>query len=121
MATQFGYQATGTVDRPQKGESAVLGNLATIVEHSGDDECAACRAQDIAASILVPAVMAWEVSEALPRFSLAIHGSAGLLGILLESGIDRKAIDAALSSALDDLEQQIAENRTMGGPPQGTA
>lgn len=99
----------------------MLMDLSSIVEHSGEDECAACRAQDIAASIIVPAVMAWEVSEALPRFSLAIHGSAGLLGMLLEGGIDRKSVEAALTSALDDLEQQIAENRTMGGPPQGTA
>ncbi len=57
----------------------------------------------------------------LPRFSLALHGAAGLLGAMLEEGIPRDDIEAALSRALDDSEQQIEEDKTMGGPPMGSA
>lgn len=96
-------------------------DLAALVDHSGDDDCTACRAQDIAASILVPAVASWEVAQGLPRFSLAIQGAAGLLGMMLEEGLDRQDIEAALARVLDDIEQQIAEDRAMGGPPQGNA
>ena len=96
-------------------------DLAELVDHTGDDDCAACRAQDLAASILIPAVATWEVAQNLPRFSLAIQGAAGLLGMMLEEGLDRHDVEAALGRVLDDIEQQIAEDRAMGGPPQGSA
>ena len=99
----------------------MLTNLAALVDHTGDDDCMACRAQDVAASFLVPATLAWEAAQNLPRFSLAIHGAAGLLGVMLEEGIDRHEIESALMQALDEVEQQIAEDRAMGGPPQGSA
>ena len=44
----------------------------------------------------------------LSQFSLALHGSAGLLAAMLEEGIPRDEIEAALSRVLDDIEQQIA-------------
>ena len=96
-------------------------NLAALVDHTGDDDCTACRARDITASILIPAVASWEVAQNLPRFSLAIQGAAGLLGTILEDGVDRHEIDAAVARVLDDIEQQIAEDRALGGPPQGSA
>lgn len=95
--------------------------LDKIVEHTGDDDCVACRAQEIAGAFLIPAAFSWEVSHNLPRFSLAIHGAAGLLATMLEEGIGRDEIEDALSRVLDDLEQQIAEDAIMGGPPQGSA
>ncbi len=55
------------------------------------------------------------------------HGSgAGLEAAqradsMLEEGIPRDDIEAALSRALDDIEQQIEEDKTMGGPPMGSA
>jgi hypothetical protein len=96
-------------------------NLGALVDHAGDDDCSTCRAQEIAASILVPAVAAWEAVQSLPRFSLALQGAAGLIGTMLEDGFDRHEVEEALASALDDVEQQIAEDKTFGGPPQGTA
>ncbi len=57
----------------------------------------------------------------LSQFSLALHSAAGLLGAMLEEGIPRDDIEAALSRALDDIEQQIEEDKTMGGPPMGSA
>ena len=42
------------------------------------------------------------------------------LSALLE-GVPRDDVETALSHLLDDIEQQIAENEVMGGPPQGTA
>lgn len=92
-----------------------------IVEHSGDDDCAACRAQDITAAFLMPAVSSWELSHHLPRFSLALHGASGLLGAMMEEGIERGEIEAALSQLLDDIERQIEEDKVLGGPPQGSA
>ena len=99
----------------------MLVNLATLVDHAGDDDCSTCRAQEIAASILVPAVAAWEATQSLPRFSLALQGAAGLLGMMIEDGFDRHEVEEAFSRALDDIEQQIAEDKALGGPPQGTA
>jgi hypothetical protein len=96
-------------------------NLGAVVDHAGDDDCSTCRAQEIAASILVPAVAAWEAVQSLPRFSLALQGAAGLIGTMLEDGFDRHEVEEALARALDDVEQQIAEDKTFGGPPQGTA
>ena len=40
---------------------------------------------------------------------------------MLEEGIPRDEIEAALSGALDDIEQEIAEDQAMGRPPVGTA
>lgn len=40
---------------------------------------------------------------------------------MLEEGIPRDEIEAALSRVLDDIEQQIAEDKAMGGPPMGSA
>jgi len=96
-------------------------NLAALADHGGDDDCATCRAQEIAATILAPAVAAWETTQSLPRFSLALQGAAGLLGMMLEDGLDRHEVEDALTRALDDIEQQIAEDKAFGGPPQGTA
>jgi hypothetical protein len=35
--------------------------------------------------------------------------------------VPRDDVEAALSRLLDDIEQQVAEDKAMGGPPQGTA
>jgi hypothetical protein len=40
---------------------------------------------------------------------------------MLKGGIPRDDIEAALSRALDDIEQQIEEDKTMGGAPMGSA
>lgn len=40
---------------------------------------------------------------------------------MLEEGIPRDEIEAALSRVLDDIEQQIAEDKAMGGTPMGSA
>jgi len=92
-----------------------------IVEHTGDDDCAACRAQDITGAFLMPAVSAWELSHNLPRFSLAMHGASCLLGAMMEDGVERGEIEAALAHLLDDIERQIDEDKVLGGPPQGSA
>ena len=96
-------------------------DLDEILVHTSDDDCPACRAQEITGGFLVPAAASWEMGHGLPRFSMAIHGAAGLLGVMLEDGISRDEVENALSLALDDLEQQIAEHKLMGGPTQGNA
>ena len=70
---------------------------------------------------LLPAASAWELRNELPRFSVALHGSASLLGAMLHEGVPRNDIEAALGKLLDDIEQRITEDKVMGGPPQGTA
>lgn len=70
---------------------------------------------------LVPAAASWELHHDLPRFAVALNGAAGLLASMLEEGIPRDEIEAALSRVLDDIEQQIAEDKAMGGPPMGSA
>ncbi len=96
-------------------------DLKTIIEHDMSDECPVCRAQDLVEMALLPAAAAWELRNELPRLSVALHGAAGLLSALLEEGVPRDDVETALSHLLDDIEQQIAENEVMGGPPQGTA
>jgi len=92
-----------------------------IISHDNTEDCVACRAQDIVAKILIPAAAAWEATSGLPQFSLALHGAAGLLGTMLAEGVTRDDVEAALSRLLEDIEGQIAEDRMIGGPTQGTA
>lgn len=95
--------------------------LEDLLEHDLSDDCPVCRAQDIVDAALVPAAAAWETRNELPRYSVALYGAAALLAAMLEDGVPREAIDGALGQLLDDIEQQIAEDGAMGGPPQGTA
>ena len=92
-----------------------------IVTHDSTEDCVACRAEDVVMQALMPAAAAWESAAQLPRFSIALHGAAALLGTMLGEDIPRKDVEDALSVLLDDIQRQIAEEQTMGGPPQGTA
>jgi hypothetical protein len=96
-------------------------DLNTLIEHDMSDNCPVCRAQNLVDVALLPAAAAWEMRSELPRLSIALHGAAGLLSALLEEGVPREDMEAALSRLLDDYEQQVAEDEVMGGPPQGTA
>ncbi len=96
-------------------------DLNSITEHDMSDDCPVCRAQNLVDLVLLPAASAWELRSELPRLSIALHGAAGLLSALLEEGVQREDVEAALSRLLDDIEQQVAEDEVMGGPPQGTA
>jgi hypothetical protein len=96
-------------------------DLDELTDHDGTGDCPICRAQQVVEGALVPAASSWEVHHELPRFSLALHGAAGLLGAMLEGGIPRDEIEAALSRVVDEIEQQIEEDKTMGGPPMGSA
>ena len=69
----------------------------------------------------MPAAAAWEQHNELPRFSVALHGAAALLGAMLESGVSRDDVDSAIGQLLDEAEIRIAEDQAMGGPPQGSA
>ena len=95
--------------------------LDDLLDHDQSEECPVCRAQDFVDLVLIPAVAAWELNNNLPRFSLALHGAAALLGNILQKGAARDDVEGALSQLLDDIERQIAETDRMGGPPQGTA
>ena len=92
-----------------------------LIQHDMSDDCPVCRTQDVVAMALMPATAAWEMANELPRFSLALQGAAGLLGAMLEEGIDRGDIEIAIGDLLDDIETAIAEDQVMGGPPQGSA
>ncbi len=96
-------------------------DLNSITEHDMSDNCPVCRAQDIVDAVLLPAAAAWELRNELPRLSIALHGAAGLLSAMLEEGVPRTDVETALSRLLDDIEQQLAEDKAMGGPTQGTA
>lgn len=96
-------------------------DLNALIEHDASDDCPVCRAQDLVDLALLPAASAWEMNSGLPRMSMALHGAAGLLGALLEDGVPREDMEAALGRLLDDIERQMAEDTIMGGPTQGTA
>jgi hypothetical protein len=96
-------------------------DLSTLIEHDMSDNCPVCRAQNLVDVALLPAAAAWEMRSELPRLSIALHGAAGLLSALLEEGVPRDDMEAALLRLLDDYEQQIAEDKAMGGPTQGNA
>ena len=92
-----------------------------LTTHNHGEDCPVCRAQGLVDMVLLPAAYAWEQQNQLPELSLALHGAAGLLGAMLDEGVPRDEVDSVLGRLLDDIEQQIAENRTMGGPPVGNA
>ena len=96
-------------------------DLEQLTVHDPGDDCPVCRAQDLVMAALLPAAAAWELNSELPRFSVALHGAAELLGVMMGEGIPREEVEGALSRLLDDIEARIAENDAMGGPPQGTA
>ena len=70
---------------------------------------------------LIPAAAAWELANELPRFSIALHGAASLLGVMMEEGVSRRDLETTLSELLDEIEAGIKEDEVMGGPPQGSA
>ena len=96
-------------------------DLNAITEHDLSDDCPVCRAQEFAELVLLPAASAWEATSGLPRFSIALHGAASLLGAMLQEGVSRQEIDAAMAVLLDELELQISEHDALGGPTQGSA
>ncbi len=96
-------------------------DLGSLLDHDLSDECPVCRARDIIQIALLPAAAAWELNNEMPRFSIALHGAAELLGAMLREGVERSDIEAALARLLDDIEARIAEDRVMGGPPKGSA
>jgi hypothetical protein len=95
--------------------------LHKLTQHDQSEDCPVCHTQQMVRGALIPAAAAWERSEELPRFSVALHGAAELLGVMLEEGVAREEIDAALTKLLDDIERGISEDEVMGGPPQGSA
>ncbi len=92
-----------------------------LTQHDLSDDCDVCRAQDVVAMALLPAAAAWEADNGLPRFSVALHGAAELLGAMMRDGIARDVVEAALAEVLDDIALGIAEDEALGGPPQGNA
>ena len=96
-------------------------DLAPLVDHDLSDDCPVCRAAELVAFTLMPAAAAWEQTHELPQFSVALHGAAQLLGVMIQEGIPRDEIEGALSTLLDEIEAQIEEDKTFGGPPQGSA
>ncbi len=92
-----------------------------ILTHDETESCIPCRAQELTMVALIPAAAAWEMTSGLPRYSMALHGAAGLLATMLEEGIAREEIERGLKVLLDDIEQQIAENGALGGPALGNA
>jgi hypothetical protein len=105
---------------PQKG-TAMTVDLLKLLEHDLGDDCPICHVQDIVEAALLPAAAAWELHNDLPRLSVALHGGARLLGVLLEEGLPRQEVERAVGVLLDEFEQQLTEHRAFGGPPQGTA
>ena len=96
-------------------------NLTELTEHDLSDDCPICKAQDVVHYALLPAAAAWETRSELPRFSVALHGAAELLGVILQEGVERHKVDAAVSRLLDDIEQRISEDQVLGEPPRGKA
>lgn len=95
--------------------------LHDIMTHDDTEDCVVCRSRELAAQIVAPAVTAWEAALNLPRFSLALHGAAGLLATMLAEGFERDKLEEAIATLLDEMEDQVAEDRAMGGPTQGSA
>ena len=109
------------LQQQEKRVSVMKIDLDGLLDHNASEDCPVCQAQSLVEGALIPAAAAWELHNGLPRFSLALHGAAGLLGAMLEEGIPRDDIEAALSTLLDEIEQQIAEDKALGGPTQGSA
>ena len=113
--------ATYGVLETKSERSPMYSQFEEIVTHNNTDDCVACRSQALVSNVLVPAVVAWETTAELPRFALALHGAAGLLGAMLADGVPRDEIDEAVSRLLDEIESQVAEQGGLGGPAHGSA
>lgn len=87
-------------------------DLDALTSHDMSDDCAVCKAQTLVDMALIPAVSAWEAFNELPRFSLALHGAAALLAVMLEEGVPRGDLDEALKKLVDEIEHDISEQRS---------
>ncbi len=58
-------------------------DLAPLLDHDLSDDYPVCRAQEVIQIALLPAAAAWEPNNELPRFSIALHDAAELLGAML--------------------------------------
>ncbi|MDA0241094.1 MAG: hypothetical protein O3A84_13850 [Proteobacteria bacterium] len=96
-------------------------DIEVLLEHDHSDDCPICRTTDVVAFTLMPAAASWEQAYELPHLSVALHGAAQFLGVMMQEGADRADLENALGVLLDDIEEQIAEDRTLGGPTQGNA
>ena len=74
-------------------------DLTPLLDHDLSDDCPVCRAQEVIQIALLPAAAAWELNNDLPRFSIALHGAAELLGamLLVPAPDTRKAAYAPLA------------------------
>ena len=72
-------------------------------------------------SCVVRVVRAYEEAHQMARYSLAVHGAASLMAIMIQNGVARKDIEEAVAHILDDYEMQMTEEGLLGGPHQGTA
>ena len=91
--------------------------LTELTEHDFSDDCPICRAQDVVQSALLPAAAAWESNSELPRFSVALHGAAALLGVMLQEGVERQEVDPrqTLQTACHNIRGP-RRNSHIGGP-----
>ncbi len=82
-------------------------DLTPLLDHDLSDDCPVCRPQDVIQIALLPAAAAWELNNELPRFSIALHGAAELLGAML------------LVPAPDYPESRLRASRTAAGLRRG--
>ena len=84
-------------------------DIEELVFHEDDEDCIACLSRDMSLSVVVPAVLAWQEINGLPRGALTLHGAASLLAVMIEDGVPRHEIEAGLSALLDEFEGMKAE------------
>ncbi|HSS63923.1 MAG TPA: hypothetical protein VLS27_05780 [Gammaproteobacteria bacterium] len=87
-----------------------------LIEHTGDEDCAACRAFDLAYDVVIPALAAWESQHGLKEGQLGLATVLTAAASLLDSGLaDRESLEAALAEHLDDAAGGMVKKPTAPG------
>jgi hypothetical protein len=89
--------------------------MTELLEHSGDDQCPVCQAEDLVYEIVLPALVAWEQQRGLKSGQLALVSLLAVAAVLVEQEfVTRDDLEKALIERLDDIESM------QSGPPPST-
>ncbi|MDX1421618.1 MAG: hypothetical protein R3322_00680 [Kiloniellales bacterium] len=93
-----------------------MAKIEDLLEHSGEDDCAVCRAFDLAYDVVIPALAAWETQHGLKEGQLGLATVLTAASALLEADLaDRGGLEAALAEHLDEAAAGLLKRPTAPG------
>lgn len=93
-----------------------MSKIEELLDHTGEDECPACRAFDLAHDVVIPALAAWESHYGLKEGQLGLVTVLAAAAALLEADLaDREGLEAALAEHLDEAAAGLVKKPTAPG------